>query len=356
MKHYLLYGYGGACNHGSEASVKSEIAFLRRISPGCRITLSSHFPDYDQRFGVEADEIIGRNLEGKSYQDVYAETIQRITPETICLSVGGDIYCYPNWERYAAIHYAALERGARSFLWRCSLEPSMLDDKMLEVIRSHHLITAREGLTCQALQERGVTNVVHTADMAFALPAAAVSLPPEPYAAINLSPLIVRKNPAAISAYQQMIDEILHRTDWNVALIPHVEISVDHDLDALSQLTGPEDRLFRVQAGLTAENYKYILSKAELCVTARTHVAIAAWSSLTPTAVIAYSVKARGIAADLDQSEFVVPVQDLRPAELCEVFWRLYAKRNESRKILSQKAKECTARLDTEAVLHALLK
>ena len=67
MKHYLLYGYGGACNHGSEAAIKGEISFLRNISPGCRITLSTHYPEYDYKFGVEADEIIGRNMNAASY-------------------------------------------------------------------------------------------------------------------------------------------------------------------------------------------------------------------------------------------------------------------------------------------------
>lgn len=32
MRHYLLYAHGGAYNHGSEASVKCDIALLRRIS------------------------------------------------------------------------------------------------------------------------------------------------------------------------------------------------------------------------------------------------------------------------------------------------------------------------------------
>lgn len=340
MQHFLLYGYGGACNHGSEASVKSEIAFLKKISPKCRITLSSHFPEYDQRFGVEADEIIGRNMAGRTNEEIYAETIQKITPDTICLSVGGDIYCYPNWQRYAAIHDAALKRGAKSYLWRCSLEPSELNSELLKVIGSHHLITARESITYRALIERGVKNVIQTTDMAFALPAVCTELPAKPYIAMNLSPLILRKNPVAADMYQRLIDSILGKLDWNIVLIPHVEISVDHDLDALSKLHGPKDRLYCIPAGLTAENYKYILANAELCVTARTHVAIGAWSSLVPTIVIAYSTKAKGIAADLNQSEFVLDAYHMEVNLAYQAFWPLYENRTNVRKVLAQKIPE----------------
>lgn len=354
MKHYLLYGYGGACNHGSEASAKSEIAFLRRISPGCHITLSSHFPDYDKRFGVEADEIIGRNMREQSYEGVYAETIQRITPDTICLSVGGDIYCYPNWQRYAAIHYAALKKGAKSYLWRCSLEPAMLDNEMLKVISSHHLIAARESTTLQILNERGINHTILAPDMAFALPAGSAQRPPAPYVALNLSPLILKRAPAALDAYQRLIDEILKKTKWNIALVPHVEIAVDNDMDALSKLNGPQDRIFQIQTGLTAEQYKCIISKAEICVTARTHVAIAAWSTSVPTVVIAYSVKARGIAADLDQDEFVVDAQNLEADSMSDAFWKLYDKKAQAYEKLSKKMETYVTRLNGSEVLAAL--
>ncbi len=354
MKHYLLYGYGGACNHGSEASAKSEIAFLRKLSPGCRITLSSHFPDYDQRFGVQADEIIGRNPDGKTYEEIYTQTIQCITPETICLSVGGDIYCYSNWERYAAIHYAALERGAKSFLWRCSLDESSLTDEMLKVVKSHHLITPRESVTFRLLKDRGVSQVVQSVDMAFLLPTLPAELPPEPYVAINLSPLILRKNPQVQAAYQYLIDQIVAQTTYDLAFVPHVEIPVDSDVDALSLLKAPENRLFRVPIGLKSEQYKYILSKAELCVTARTHVAIAAWGSGTPTLVMAYSTKARGIAEDLGQDSYALPVEDVTPVSLWQAFSKLYEDRTQSRQVLGERVTQCVARADTPEILAAL--
>ena len=58
---------------------------------------------------------------------------------------------------------------------------------------------------------------------------------------------------------------------------------------------------------------KYIISKCECFVGARTHATIAAYSTCVPTLVVGYSVKARGIAKDLfgTEQDYVLPVQSL---------------------------------------------
>lgn len=354
MKHYLLYAHGGAYNHGSEASVKCDIALLRRISPNCRISLSSHFPEQDKQFGIDADEIIGRNMSGTTNEEIYAETISRITPETVCLSVGGDCYCYPNWQRYAAIHNKAVERGAKDILWSCSIEPSMLDDEMLNVLRTHTLICARESVTFNALKERGLTNVVQTADIAFTLKPQPTEIPKGKYIALNLSPLVIRKNQNALAAYQQLVDEILGKTDYNIALVPHVEVSVDNDFEALSQLHGDENRIFRVPVGLSAAEYKFIIGHSELCVAARTHATIAAWSSMVPTVAVGYSAKARGIAEELGQGEFVVDIETLDGDKLCATFSQLISKSAEVKNILAKTVSECEKRAVTDETLSLI--
>ena len=145
------------------------IKLLRELEPNCKITVSSHFPEQDVEFNLPADEIVGRDLNGTTNEEIYKPTIDKITPETVCISAGGDNYCYNNWERYALIHKKAIEKGAKSILWSCSLEPSMIDEKMLEVLKTHHLITARESFTENALLEKGLKNVVRVADIAFLL-------------------------------------------------------------------------------------------------------------------------------------------------------------------------------------------
>lgn len=335
--------------------MKCDIRLLRKISPGCRITLSSHFPEQDRQFGIDADEIIGRDMNGKAPEEIYAETISRITPDTVCLSVGGDCYCYPNWQRYAAIHNIAIKRGAKSILWSCSLEPSMIDNEMKEVLRSHTLICARESVTFNTLKELGFTNIVQTADIAFTLEPEPTRIPDGRYVVLNLSPLVIRRNPAALNAFQRLVDELLSKTDYQIAFVPHVEVSVDNDFEALSQLHGDESRIFRVPTGLTAAEYKYVISKSEFCVAARTHATIAAWSSLVPTLAVGYSAKARGIAADLGQSGYVADIASLDGEKLCRAFWELEANSEEVKAVLKVKVRECTDRAVLECVLNNLV-
>lgn len=323
-RHYLLYGHGGSYNHGSEASVRCDITLLRRYFPDCRITLVSHFPEQDRQFGLDADEIVGRDPAGRTNEEIYAAAIERITPETVCLSVGGDMYCYPNWQRYAAVHYAALERGARSILWSCSIEPSMLDGEMLRALRSHHLITAREGMTFRLLKNRGLTNVTQVADIAFSLPPKATGLGVEgDYVALNLSPLIIRRAPDALEAYQNLIGKILEDTRWSVVLIPHVLAAADNDCDALKVLLRDDPRVWMASRDLSAAELKYLISKARFCVAARTHVCIAAYSSAVPTLAIGYSAKAFGIAEDLGQEDLVLDAAALNAPGLLDRFERL---------------------------------
>lgn len=355
MKHYLLYAHGGAYNHGSEASVKCDIELLRKISPGCRITLSSHFPEQDRQFNIDADEIIGRNLNGKTNEEIYGETISRITNDTVCLSVGGDCYCYPNWQRYACVHNKAIEKGAKSILWSCSVEPSMIDNEMLEVFKSHTLIAARESVTFNALKALGLDNVVQTADIAFNLKPVKTPIPPGRYVVLNLSPLVIRKNPGVLTAYQRLIDEISEKTDYNIALLPHVEVSVDNDFEALSLLSGTEDRIYRIPVGLCAAEYKYIVSKAEACVAARTHVTIAAWSSSVPCIAVGYSAKAKGIAEDLGQGEYLLDIRTLTDKTICKAFFCMCAQQTHIKNILAEKSLKCIEKSTCDKVVSVLL-
>lgn len=354
MKHYLFYGHGGAYNHGSEASLICGIKLLREFSPGCKITVSSHFPEQDIEFNLPADEIIGRDLTGKTNEEIYKATIDKITPDTVCISAGGDNYCYNNWERYATIHKAALEKGAKSILWSCSLEPSMIDEKMLEVLKTHHLITVRESFTEKALLEKGLTNVVRVCDIAFLLEPKKTEIPKEKYIAINLSPLVLRKNPAALNAYQELIDKILKETNYSIALVPHVVMPMDNDMDALSQLKGDENRIFRASGKLNAEEYKYIISKAEILVASRTHATIAAWSTGVPTIAVGYSNKAVGISSDLGQEKYLLDINTLTGEKLCKVFLEIISNKEKIKGELSDESVLCkniATNIDIEKIL-----
>jgi polysaccharide pyruvyl transferase WcaK-like protein len=321
-KHYLIYGHGGSYNHGAEALARTTIALLREISPGCKITLSTHFADQDREFALLADEYIERSPSGNTTAEIYAPTIEKMTPDTICIHIGGDNYCYKNWQRWAVIHYAALNVGARSILWSCSIDCEMLDDEMLVALRSHHLITARESITYDALTANGLANVVQVSDIAFTLEPEQVDFELENYVVLNVSPLIVKRNPVVLQAYQSLLDYILVETDMNIALVPHVVQPVDNDYDALRSLNYRNPARVKLASDkLSAGQYKTIIGKARFCVAARTHAAIAAYSSNVPTLAVGYSAKSVGIAGDLGMGEYVVEAGRIAsPLELLSAF------------------------------------
>ena len=62
MKKLLLYGHGGAYNHGAEAILRSSLPVFRRA--GIPILLSTHFPEQDREFGLDklVDRLIPADL------------------------------------------------------------------------------------------------------------------------------------------------------------------------------------------------------------------------------------------------------------------------------------------------------
>jgi polysaccharide pyruvyl transferase WcaK-like protein len=317
-KRYLIYGHGGSYNHGAEALARTTMTLLRKQTPGCWIALSTHFAEQDREFHLPADEFLERDMSGSTNAETYAPTIGAIAPDAVCLHIGGDNYCYRNWQRWSLIHYAALARGAKSVLWSCSIDPQAIDGEMLDALRTHDLITVREGVTFNALAGLGLTNVRQVSDIAFSLEAEPVDFRLDNYVVLNISPITIKYNAALHAAYQALVDFIAGETDMNIALVPHVLQQADNDYDALRGLDARNPSRVRLVSGkLSAGQYKSIIGNGRFCVAARTHAAIAAYSSCVPTLAVSYSAKSRGIAADLYMSRHVVDIG--RAADVLEL-------------------------------------
>jgi polysaccharide pyruvyl transferase WcaK-like protein len=351
LRKFLLYGHGGSYNHGAEAIIRTTVWLIRRKYPDTYIILSCHFPGQDKEFALPVDELLAPDPElwehekkTVGYQEkyslaekMYAEALSYIDADTVCLAIGGDNYCYPAWHRQAVFHNTALRKKARSILWSCSVELSMIDDKMLEVFAGHHLISARESITYNVLRNKGLNNVAQCADIAFSLEGEPVSLPEsfQNMVALNISPLVIRRETVpgiTIKACRHFIRYILKNTDMGIALIPHVSLVMDNDGDAIDAVLDglPEDpRMYRVPENLSAANYKYIISKCRFAVLARTHAAIAAYSSCIPVLAIGYSSKAAGIAADLGVSDYVLSIDAIVAEDtITKLFERLVVNEN----------------------------
>jgi polysaccharide pyruvyl transferase WcaK-like protein len=339
MKNFLLYGMGGSYNHGAEAIAKTTIKYLRENYPGCTIALSTHFKAQDEEFAVDADKIVERAA-GETYAETYAPTLDLITPETVCIHIGGDNYCYPKWERFALIHSTAKQRGAKSVLWSTSVDPTALTPEMLEVLKTHDLITARDSITFNALREAGCINLLKVSDIAFTLIPEETELPfSGDFAAINLSPLVLRKNLDLLDAYRAVIRYILDNTNLGIALVAHCVQPVDNDENALHKLIIPnEDRVRLVRGDKSAARLKYIIGHSRFLITARTHAAIAAYSSGVPALAIAYSSKAFGIAKDLSLDTYTVNGAEIHsPDALIEAVQKLMRDEEKVRESLKEK-------------------
>lgn len=328
-KDFLLYGHGGAYNHGAEAIVKCTVDLIKNTYKKSNIILSTHFKEQDLEFDIPVDEYCERdmnyvsldkasNQKGLYDSMIYKSTLESIKRNSICLSVGGDNYCYDNWYRWKIIHEKAVEVGAKSILWSCSIEPSMLKDEMVNTLKKHHLITARESMTYNTLREKGLNNIVLCSDIAFLLQAKKTLLPQKfiegNTVAINISPLVVRRESIdgiIVKNIHRLIKDIIDNSDMNIALIPHVVMPMDNDFSLLEEIYNEiesRDRVCLISDKLNTKEYKYIISKCRFGVFARTHGSIAAYSSCIPTIAIGYSVKAKGIALDLEMEDYILPL------------------------------------------------
>lgn len=331
MKKILLYGHGGAYNHGAEAILRSSVPLFRQA--GLPILLSTHFPEQDREFGLDklVDRLIPADLshvpEEKRQSDfiskekiaaqIYRDALSEIDEGTICIAVGGDNYCYPNWYRQSVFHRTVKERGGQSILWGCSVQPEMITEEMKAVLQGHDCIYARESLTANALKGHGIKQVRLLPDPAFLLPKEEIALPDgfgKTTAAMNLSPLTLRKSKELMPAFVETAHFLLSRAD-SLLLVPHVIIPVDNDIEALreleAQLTPQErERVCWVPAGANVSQIKYLISKCALLVCCRTHASIAGYSTGVPTLVVGYSIKSKGIGLDLGMDTWVLPLEE----------------------------------------------
>ena len=350
MKKLLLYGHGGAYNHGAEAILRGSLPEFRQA--GVPILLSTHFPGQDRAFGLDklvdglipADfsfapaEKAALDFEAKERiaAQIYRDALAEVDSETVCIGIGGDNYCYPNWHRQSVFHHTAKERGAQSILWGCSIQPEMIDERMAAVLREHDHIVARESITFRALQEQGVTRVSLRPDPAFSLLPEPFPLPEDfqqPVAALNLSPLMLRKSARLLDDFTNAARFLLQKAK-TLLLLSHVTMPADNDeeaLGALAQRLSAEERgrLCRTPEGLNAAQRKYLISKCALLVCCRTHASIAGYSTGVPTLVVGYSVKSQGIGADLGMERWVLPLEC--SAELVPLIDALWAERGQAR-------------------------
>lgn len=342
--------HAGSRNHGCEAIVNSLCRMIKE-----KAVLVSYRAEEDRSYSLkELCRIIQeKKIEEKKLIHVFYYIYRRLTGDgesmiryryqevfkekniPLAISIGGDNYCYESMLSDLRLSNAAFnKKGSRTILLGCSIEPDLLTNtKIVEDLAKYHTIIARESITYQALKEtfqekmKGEGPRIYCCpDPAFTLEKKELPLPEgfdlNQTVGINVSPMIQdneRCEGITMENYQNMIQFIIDHTDMQVALIPHVVWEQNDDRKPIQELferfkaTG---RVVKIGDG-TCEELKGYIGRCRLFVGARTHATIAAYSSLVPTLVVGYSVKARGIARDLFGTEehYVIPVQSLSRAE-----------------------------------------
>ena len=374
MSTVLLYNHGGCENRGCEAIVRATSELFREAA-GARVRLASATPDADRASGLDAvEKVLGDRISPYSVSRlinsvgfrlgmprehevarIWSPVVRQGRHADVCLSVGGDTYCYGRQEHLMVINGRLRRAGKPLVLWGCSIDPELIEGERLEDLRQYQLIVARESITARALADAGLP-VRSWCDPAFFLRSVQEPLPDGwregATVGLNVSPLVLgraRDRDAAFEAFVLLIEHILRTSEDAVALIPHVTWAHDNDLDALGALKArfaDEPRVFLLDGTMGAMQLKGVIARLKALVTARTHASIAAYSTGVPTLVIGYSVKARGIARDLFGQEqgHLIPVQELSSAqELTAAYDALIARLDAERRQLAQTLPAYTA-------------
>ncbi|MEO3945384.1 polysaccharide pyruvyl transferase family protein [Gorillibacterium sp. CAU 1737] len=330
----MMFAHAGSLNRGCEAIVRSSTQLIKERIADARVLLTSERPETD-RLLDKVDEIrdgkaqpvsrfsldgvlaaLSYKLRGdESYAlgKIHRNVIRHIPEVDVCLSIGGDNYCYGEQPGWYEIDRQVKRQGKKLVLWGCSIGEEDMSERKLEDLRLFDLILARETLTYGMLRSKGLTNVRLCADAAFTMEKEELPLPSGwqegNTLGFNFSPLVWKRNERSRDAARALVAHILSTTSMSIALTPHVVEEGNNDYDLLRQFEeefAATGRVFLLPDHLSATQVKGYIARMRFFVGARTHATIAAYSSLVPTLVLGYSVKSKGIARDLFGKEKLV--------------------------------------------------
>lgn len=347
---FFLFGHGGCNNHGCEAIVRTTAASIKKNIPNSSIKIASYQAESDYEFHIPGiDGYVGHETPIKkytpgwvksiyfnrfkkdyvsSYKVLQQEAICEALNSDICISIGGDNYCYGEPLQFYAMNQAIKSAGKKLVLWGASIEPDCIDQRMIKDLRLFDALFIRESITFNMLKEKNINrNMFLYPDPAFAMEKEELPLPQGwrvgKMIGLNLSPLIMdyeKKHGITIKSFFNLLNYIIWNTEYNIVLIPHVVSENNNDYVVLKKLFEhfkESKRILLLGSNYSAPQLKGFISRCSFFIGARTHATIAAYSTCVPTLVLGYSVKARGIARDIfgDEKNFVIPIQSLTDSE-----------------------------------------
>ena len=362
---YFLFNHVGSLNHGCEAIIRGTVNIISNSDPEAEFVLSSFAPNTDKGInGVEIRPFTVRGLtsfeklvsafhvkilnsEEYALKKMYSEVKAQAQDCDICLSVGGDTYCYGDNHGIQVLTRELKKSGKKVVLWGASIGEEDLTEEKLLSLKDFDAIFTRELLTYGLLKSKNVNGkILLNPDPAFCMERDNVEpiegFTKENTLGFNVSPLVERYNSEITKVASDFIQYILENTTLKILMIPHVVEDGNSDYEYMMKFYDEfknSERIRILPSALNAKEYKGYIANTRFFIGARTHATIAAYSSGVPTAVLGYSVKSRGIAKDLfGEERFVLNSRKLTDAQpLIDTFNSLVENEQEIKKILMKK-------------------
>lgn len=359
---YFLFNHEGSKNHGCEAIVRGSMNIIENSDEKAEFVLSSNNPSDDEiinnitvkaaktRELTKVEKLIAavdlkiNNSETYALQKMYSPIVSDADDCDVCLSVGGDTYCYGDNHGIQVLTRELKKRGKKTVLWGASIGAEDLSERKLESLRDFDAIFTREPLTYELLKENGANeNIYLFSDPAFCMERVDVEpidgFTRENTLGFNISPLVASGDPRKKEIAEDFLKFIFENTTMKILLVPHVVEENNNDYDFMKPIFEKFEHTGRIAIlppDLEARQYKGYIAGTRFFIGARTHSTIAAYSSGVPTIALGYSVKARGIAKDLfGEEKYVLDIKAMTNyGELRDEFLKLLENENEIRREL----------------------
>ncbi|MDD7615716.1 MAG: polysaccharide pyruvyl transferase family protein [Clostridiaceae bacterium] len=359
---YFLFNHEGSKNHGCEAIVRGSMNIIENSDEKAEFVLSSNNPSDDiiinnitvkaakTRDLTKVEKLIAavdlkiNNSETYALQKMYSPIVSDAEDCDVCLSVGGDTYCYGDNHGIQVLTRELKKRGKKTVLWGASIGAEDLSERKLESLRDFDAIFTREPITYELLKENGANdNIYLFSDPAFCMERVEVEpidgFTRENTLGFNISPLVASGDPRKKEIAEDFLRFVFENTTMKVLLVPHVVEENNNDYDFMKPIFEKFEHTGRIAIlppDLEARQYKGYIAGTRFFVGARTHSTIAAYSSGVPTIALGYSVKARGIAKDIfGEEKYVLDIKAMTDyEELRDEFLKLLENENEIRREL----------------------
>lgn len=339
---YFLFNHVGSLNHGCEAIVRGTVNIIENADRNSGIVLSSFAPETDESIdGIEKRAFLVRGLtffeklisafnvkirhsEEYALKKMYSDIVAQAQDCDICLSIGGDTYCYGDNSGICVLTKELKKSGKKVVLWGASIGKEDLTEEKLRSLKDFDAVFVRESLTYELLKSKKANdNVFIYPDPAFCMERDDVEpiegFTKENTIGLNVSPLVEGYNPKITEVTKDFIKHILDNTTLKILLVPHVVESGNNDYEYMLGFYENfrySGRIEILPSDLNARQYKGYIANTRFFIGARTHATIAAYSSGVPTAVLGYSVKSRGLAKDLfGEEKYVLNSRTLTEAQ-----------------------------------------